>query len=238
MTRKTKTNNEPKVMEDAASVQDVVNETAPIWELPITEENMSVFNAAYNSGFKKAAQDTETKSLLKASAEAMAAMFKDVKDWKNYNMNAPQSGTLSNTHIPIYNYAKDLCGMMASPVYSEIKEFCEGLDDSKMKRSFSVVDKAASNADGETVFRTKTQTKAQWQAWRGTQFTNNRHILTGLSRVVAEKTYDSEMTKVLNALWRLQHGKLAPASCDKLSSTVQLINKFRSQGFTFKHETE
>ena len=220
MTRKTKTN------------------TAPVWELPVDPRHMYIFNAAFNSGFKQAAQNAETKSLLKASADAMEAMFKDVKDWKNCIMNAPQTHALNNHHVAVYNYAKDLCGMLASPVYSEIKEFCEGLDDSKMKRSFNVIDKTASNAAGEAVFVTKTQNKAQWQAWRGTQFTNNRNILRGLSRVVAEKTYDSEMTKVLNALWRLQHGKLAPASGDKLASTIQLINKFRSQGFTFKHEAE
>jgi len=220
MTRKTKTN------------------TPPIWERPIATAHMSVFNAAYNSGFKKASQNAETKTLLKVAADTTAAMFKDVDNWKNCIMNAPQSGTLSNTHIPIYNYAKDLCGMLASPVYPEIKEFCEGLDDSKMKRSFNVVDKTASNAAGEAVFVTKTQTKAQWQAWRGTQFTNNRHILTGLSRVVTEKTHDGEMTKLLNAMWRLQHGKLAPANSDKLSSTIQQINRFRGLGYTFKHEAE
>ena len=220
MTRKTKTNN------------------APIWDMPITDKNMSVFNAAFNSGFKKANQDLETKSLLKTAADTMAEMCADIKDWKNCIMNAPQTHMISNYHVHVYDYAKDLCGMLASPDYKAIKEFCIGLDDSKLKKSFSVVDKTASNAAGEAVFVTKTQTKAQWQAWRGTQFTNNRHILTGVSRVVPEKTYHTEMTKVLNALWRLQHGKLAPADGDKLASTVQHINKFRALGFTFKHEAE
>ena len=220
MTRKTKTND------------------TPVWELPVTEEDMSAFTAAYNSGFKKASQDLETKSLLKTSTAYMDAKFAGIKDWKNCIMNAPQTHMLSNYHVHIYDYAKDLCGRLASPDYEAIKEFCIGLDDSKLKKSFNVVDKAASNAAGEAVFVTKTQTKAQWQAWRGTQFTNNRHILTGVSRVVPEKTYHSEMTKTLNALWRLQHGKLAPADGDKLASTVQHINKFRALGFTFKHETE
>ena len=86
--------------------------------------------------------------------------FEGVPNWVNKVWNSPGNNPMDNTHYDVNMFARAYCGMLATPQYTEMLAFTNGLDDGKDKKTFTIYfkDKKA----GKLITVDKEKTKSQW----------------------------------------------------------------------------
>lgn len=156
--------------------------------------------------------------------------FDGVPNWVNEVWNSPGNNPMSNTHFDVNMFARAYCGMLASPQYTEILAFTQGLDESKDKATFTIwfTDKKK----GKLVQLEQTKEKRKWAQWLGTQFTNRVHLICDKEREPKVPTLVKEVNSgVKRILKAFENEKFkGEKTAKEVSEMTALVTRLQAYG--------
>tara|TARA_B100001057_G_scaffold35037_1_gene31748 strand:- start:11096 stop:11746 length:651 start_codon:yes stop_codon:yes gene_type:complete len=176
-------------------------------------------------------QREDLKEDRKTLHDIFSNFFDGVPNWVNKVWNSPGNNPMDNTHYDVNMFARAYCGMLATPQYTEMLAFTNGLDDGKDKKTFTIyfTDKKA----GKLITIDKEKTKSQWVTFLSTAFTNRKHIICDKEREKKEPTLTREFNAAIKRMLKaMENEKFADEKTAKQRAEIaHRIAGFQDMGF-------
>ena len=207
---------------------------------PLTKNEGSTLDTAIDASVKKVLSAEAAKEANEAMKKLFEKRFEGKipsnRKWEQYFLNSPSQNCLDSIHVNVFNWGRDIYCERLSPDYEAIRAVCDDgeIDSRKTKHKFLWLNKKETYKKNKLVFTEKELTKGGWQSLCNTEFSKYcKECITGRRTPKVTKTDKEKFEMKLSSLFRAINADNFEGNAVECNN---LLNRFRSLGFTFKSE--